>query len=40
MMAALNDIKYDKSKFEVFIDGGVRRGSDIFKAIALGALLA
>lgn len=40
VMAALNDIKYDKSKFEVFIDGGVRRGSDIFKAIALGALLA
>eukprot|EP00035_Acanthoeca_spectabilis_P023212 m.448293 g.448293 ORF g.448293 m.448293 type:complete len:787 (+) comp19640_c0_seq1:16-2376(+) len=37
VMAALNDINYDKSKFEVFIDGGVRRGSDIFKAIALGA---
>lgn len=24
-------------KFEVFIDGGIRRGSDIFKAMALGA---
>lgn len=28
---------YDPAKFEVFIDGGVRRGSDIFKALALGA---
>jgi L-lactate dehydrogenase (cytochrome) len=26
-----------RSKFELFVDGGVRRGSDIFKAIALGA---
>lgn len=24
-------------RFEVFIDGGIRRGSDVFKAIALGA---
>lgn len=24
-------------EFEVYIDGGIRRGSDIFKAIALGA---
>jgi len=25
------------AKFEVFVDGGVRRGSDIFKALAMGA---
>eukprot|EP00051_Salpingoeca_urceolata_P010782 m.132629 g.132629 ORF g.132629 m.132629 type:complete len:785 (+) comp16851_c0_seq3:98-2452(+) len=29
--------KYDPKKFEVYIDGGVRRGTDVFKAIALGA---
>mmetsp|Transcript_5859 Transcript_5859/g.9092 ORF Transcript_5859/g.9092 Transcript_5859/m.9092 type:complete len:494 (-) Transcript_5859:1162-2643(-) len=28
---------YSKEFFSVFIDGGIRRGSDIFKAIALGA---
>ncbi|CUM66293.1 uncharacterized protein PRCAT00003955001 [Priceomyces carsonii] len=28
---------YNKEKFQVFIDGGVRRGSDILKAVALGA---
>jgi len=37
VMAALKDINYDPTKFEVFIDGGIRRGSDIFKAMALGA---
>jgi L-lactate dehydrogenase (cytochrome) len=26
-----------RSRFEVYVDGGVRRGSDIFKALALGA---
>ena len=26
-----------RSRFQVFIDGGIRRGSDIFKALALGA---
>jgi len=26
-----------RSRFEVFADGGIRRGSDIFKALALGA---
>ena len=26
-----------RTRFEVFVDGGVRRGSDIFKALALGA---
>ncbi|KAI8978081.1 FMN-dependent dehydrogenase-domain-containing protein [Pilobolus umbonatus] len=35
-MDALRVEGYDK-KFEVFIDGGIRRGTDIFKAIALGA---
>ncbi len=25
------------SSFEVYVDGGIRRGSDIFKALALGA---
>ena len=29
--------KYNPETFEVFIDGGVRRGSDIYKALALGA---
>jgi L-lactate dehydrogenase (cytochrome) len=26
-----------RSTFEVYVDGGIRRGSDIFKALALGA---
>ena len=26
-----------QSRFEVYVDGGIRRGSDIFKALALGA---
>merc|ERR1711988_1004169 len=26
-----------RESFQLFIDGGIRRGSDIFKAIALGA---
>lgn len=37
-VAALNN--HDpgwRSRFEVFIDGGIRRGSDVFKAVALGA---
>jgi L-lactate dehydrogenase (cytochrome) len=29
--------KYNKDTFDVVIDGGIRRGADIFKAIALGA---
>lgn len=34
----LEDIaKICKGKCEVYVDGGARRGSDIFKAIALGA---
>jgi hypothetical protein len=37
-MAALRAHKsYRADKFDVFIDGGVRRGTDIFKALALGA---
>jgi len=26
-----------KGRCEIYVDGGARRGSDIFKAIALGA---
>lgn len=35
----VNELKYNNlyNKIEVYLDGGVRRGSDIFKAIALGA---
>ncbi|KAG0742635.1 hypothetical protein G6F62_005507 [Rhizopus arrhizus] len=36
VMAALKREKLDEG-FEVYLDGGIRRGSDIFKAIALGA---
>merc|ERR1712079_666323 len=28
---------YTKDNFAVFVDGGIRRGADIFKAVALGA---
>lgn len=28
---------YDPSKFEIYIDGGVRRATDVLKAVALGA---
>lgn len=27
----------DQDKFSIFVDGGVRRGTDILKAVALGA---
>ena len=37
VMNGLKGINYVKSKFQVFVDGGIRRGSDIFKALALGA---
>ncbi|KAM6490743.1 FMN-dependent dehydrogenase domain containing protein [Amanita muscaria] len=30
-------IKFPNDKFQVFVDGGVRRASDVLKAIALGA---
>ncbi|ORX56274.1 hypothetical protein DM01DRAFT_1303729 [Hesseltinella vesiculosa] len=36
VMDALRAEQLDKN-FEVYVDGGIRRGSDIFKAIALGA---
>ena len=36
VMDALRREGLDKG-FEVYIDGGIRRGSDIFKAVALGA---
>ncbi|KAI8800849.1 FMN-dependent dehydrogenase-domain-containing protein [Cladochytrium replicatum] len=37
VMDALHAEKIDTNKFEVYVDGGVRRGTDIFKAIAMGA---
>ena len=37
VMDALKSINYDRSKFSVLVDGGIRRGTDIFKALALGA---
>jgi L-lactate dehydrogenase (cytochrome) len=37
VMEALKREGLDNQGFEVYIDGGIRRGSDIFKAIALGA---
>merc|ERR1719428_1590721 len=36
-MDALNEIGADLDKFTVLVDGGFRRGSDLFKALALGA---
>jgi L-lactate dehydrogenase (cytochrome) len=36
-MDALRKIGADK-KMEVYMDGGVRRGTDVLKAIALGIL--
>jgi len=37
IMDALNSIGADLEKFTVLVDGGFRRGSDVFKALALGA---
>lgn len=38
VMAALRrEPAYSRDAFHVFVDGGVRRGADIFKAVALGA---
>lgn len=31
------DFFKDKERFSIFVDGGVRRGTDILKAVALGA---
>ncbi|CAE8625674.1 unnamed protein product [Polarella glacialis] len=37
VMEALREAGATKGDFEVFVDGGIRRGADIFKAVALGA---
>mmetsp|Transcript_7033 Transcript_7033/g.22614 ORF Transcript_7033/g.22614 Transcript_7033/m.22614 type:complete len:502 (+) Transcript_7033:58-1563(+) len=37
MPALRKEPGYSKEHFQVFVDGGVRRGADIFKALALGA---
>ena len=38
VMPALRKLpQYNPETFQVFIDGGIRRGADIFKALALGA---
>jgi len=37
VMDALRTAEYDPAKFEVFMDGGIHRGGDIFKALAIGA---
>merc|ERR1712078_302083 len=39
-MEALHSIGADLDKFTVLVDGGFRRGSDLFKALALGAKAA
>ena len=36
-LRAIDYDEFDARPFEVFIDGGVQRGSDVFKALALGA---
>merc|ERR1719337_710423 len=36
-MEALDEAGCSREEFSVFIDGGIRRGADIFKAVALGA---
>eukprot|EP00933_Yihiella_yeosuensis_P004233 TRINITY_DN108609_c0_g1_i1.p1 TRINITY_DN108609_c0_g1~~TRINITY_DN108609_c0_g1_i1.p1 ORF type:complete len:512 (-),score=165.88 TRINITY_DN108609_c0_g1_i1:192-1727(-) len=37
VVEALKEAGAKKGDFELFVDGGVRRGADIFKAVALGA---
>merc|ERR1712182_195484 len=37
VMVALKEKNVDLDKFHVYVDGGVRRGTDIFKCMALGA---
>jgi L-lactate dehydrogenase (cytochrome) len=37
VMEALREAGCTKDQFSVFVDGGIRRGADIFKAVALGA---
>merc|ERR1712137_983811 len=37
VIVALKERHVDLNKFHVYVDGGVRRGTDIFKCMALGA---
>jgi len=37
VMEALKEAGMKPGEFSVFVDGGIRRGADIFKAVALGA---
>jgi len=37
VMEALREAGATREEFAVFVDGGIRRGADIFKAVALGA---
>merc|ERR1711879_977312 len=37
VMEALKEAGCKKEDFVVMVDGGIRRGADIFKAVALGA---
>merc|ERR1712176_520443 len=37
VVEALREAGCKKGDFNVFVDGGIRRGADIFKAVALGA---
>jgi L-lactate dehydrogenase (cytochrome) len=37
VMEALDEAGCKREEFSVFVDGGIRRGADIFKAVALGA---
>jgi len=37
VMEALREAGASREDFSVFVDGGIRRGADIFKAVALGA---
>ena len=36
-MKARRGLSFPNEKFQVFVDGGVRRATDVIKAIALGA---
>merc|ERR1712176_1453778 len=37
VIQALREAGCKKGEFDIFVDGGIRRGADIFKAVALGA---
>merc|ERR1711868_366335 len=37
VVKALREAGCKKEDFNIFVDGGIRRGADIFKAVALGA---